>query len=453
MHLLAGKVGDIIRAQSYFPGTGIIIVAVSGGIDSMALLYLLATPSLGLRDRLVVAHFNHKLRGADSDIDAGYVGEVTGRLGIQFESDSGDTQQLAAETGEGVEAAARQLRHDFFARLANRLGAVVALAHHADDQIETFFLRLLRGAGSRGLAGMQPIAPSPSDSGVTLVRPLLGIHRDEIIEFARQKGIGFRKDATNTDTRFLRNRIRHELLPQLAGKFGASVSRQVLKAMQLAGDDADCIDDLAAAWLGDPPFDQLSTAVQRQVVQRQLFRLGVESSFDLVEALRLQGGRVIEVALGRRLQRNADGQVVLSSSEDEPEFSMSKCEVSLEGQAGEAEFGGLTIRWERLAGGLSKWHELGQAESREVFDAESLGQTITLRHWQPGDRFQPIGHAGTAKLQDLFVNRKIPKADRRSLVVAEATAGFLFWVQHLRIADPFKVTESTAGLLLFSWRG
>ena len=264
------------------------------------------------------------------------------------------------------------------------MGAVVALAHHADDQIETFFLRLLRGAGNRGLAGMQPIASSPTDSGVTLVRPLLGIRRDEIIEYVTQKGIGFREDASNTDTRFLRNRIRHELMPQLAGQFGASVRRQVLKAMQLCGDDTDCIDDLAAEWPGEPPFDQLSIAVQRQVVQRQLFALGVESSFDLVEALRLEAGRVIEVAPGRRLQRNAGGQVELAASAAVPEFSMAKCEVSLVGQSREAEFGGLKIGWERLAGGLAKWSELGQDESSEVFDAESLGQEITLRHWQPG---------------------------------------------------------------------
>jgi len=106
-----------------------------------------------------------------------------------------------------------------------------------------------------------------------------------------------------------------------------------------------------------------------------------------------------------------------------------------------------------LAGGLAKWSELGQDESSEVFDAESLGQEITLRHWQPGDRFQPIGQAGTAKLQDLFVNQKIPKVDRRKLVVAEAADGRLFWVQKLRIADACKVTDSTRELLLFSWRG
>ena len=451
MQTLAEKVGDIIRAQNLFPATGRIIVAVSGGIDSMALLHLLATPALGLRDRLFVAHFNHQLRGPESDADAAIVGQAAERLGLRFETGSGNARQLAAETGDGIEAAARQLRHDFFARLARRLSAVVALAHHADDQIETFFLRLLRGAGNRGLAGMQPSAPSPVDSGVTLVRPLLGIRRDEIVAYGEEQGIAHREDASNADTRFLRNRVRHELLPRLTERFGESVSRQIARAMQVAGDEADCIDDLAAEWPGKPPFENLPIAVQRQVVQRQLFTLGAEPSFDLVESLRLEAGRVIEVAPGRRLQRNADGQVQVAAPAAEPEFSLARREVSIAGQAGEAEFDGLKIRWERLPGGLAKWRELGQAERREVFDAEALGQAIALRHWRSGDRFQSIGQAGTTKLQDLFVNQKIPKVKRRQLVVAEAADGRLFWMQHFRIAEPFKVTESTTGLLLFSW--
>ncbi|SVC71650.1 uncharacterized protein METZ01_LOCUS324504, partial [marine metagenome] len=335
MHPLAEKVGDIIRAQNLFPETGGILVAVSGGIDSMALLHLLATPPLDLRERLVVAHFDHQLRGAESDADVAFVGQAAEQLGLPFESDRGDTRQLATEIGEGIEASARQLRHDFFAGLAKRLGAVVALAHHADDQVETFFLRLLRGAGNRGLAGMQPSAPSPVDTGVTLVRPLLSVRRDQIVGFVMREGIEFREDATNTDTRFLRNRIRHELLPQLAVKFGTSTSRQILKAMQLAGDSADCIDNLAANWPGEPPFENLPVAVQRQVVQRQLFTLGVEPTFDLVEVLRLEAGRIIEVAPGKRLQRNVDGQVEAAASAAESEFSLAKREVSLASQAGE----------------------------------------------------------------------------------------------------------------------
>ncbi|MDP6679840.1 MAG: tRNA lysidine(34) synthetase TilS [Verrucomicrobiota bacterium] len=449
MHPLAERVGDIIRVQHFFPGGGGIVVAVSGGIDSMVLLNLLATPALGLRDRLIVAHFDHQLRSTESEADAALVSQAAERLGLPFESGSDNTRQLAAETGVGIEAAARQLRHGFFARLAKRLDAVIALAHHAGDQVETFFLRLLRGAGDRGLSGMKAVARSPADPCVTLVRPLLGICRDEITAFAIGEGIAYREDATNTDTRFIRNRIRHELLPRLAEQFGASVSRQVLKAMQLAGDAADCIDHLAADWSGEPPFGQLPVAVQRQVVQQQLFALGDEPSFDLVETLRLEAGRVIEVAPGRRLQRNADGR--LEAAAAEPEFLLAECDVSLEGQADEIEFAGLKIRWERLAGGLAEWRDLAQAKNCEVFDSESLGRAITLRHWRPGDRYQPIGQVGTTKLQDLFVNQKIPKAKRRQLVVAEAADGRLLWVQQLRIADGGKVTQSTRELLLFNW--
>ena len=133
MHPLAERVGDMIRVQRFFPGRSGIIVAVSGGIDSMVLLHILATPALGLRDRLVVAHFNHQLRSTESDADAVLVSEAAERLGLPLESGSGDTRQLAAETGDGIEAAARQLRHRYFARLAKRLEAVIALAHHAGD--------------------------------------------------------------------------------------------------------------------------------------------------------------------------------------------------------------------------------------------------------------------------------------------------------------------------------
>ncbi|MED6315053.1 MAG: tRNA lysidine(34) synthetase TilS, partial [Verrucomicrobiota bacterium] len=157
----------------------------------MALLHLLAVPAIGLRERLVIAHYKHQLRGVESEDDAAFVAQIANRLGFPFESDAGDTRQFADETGAGIEAAARELRHSFFCRLANRLKAVVALAHHADDQVETFFLRLLRGAGDRGLAGMKPIAPSPTDPGVTLFRPLLGIRRDDIAAFVAEEGIEF----------------------------------------------------------------------------------------------------------------------------------------------------------------------------------------------------------------------------------------------------------------------
>ena len=451
MHPLAEKVSELARKTNLFPGTSQIVFAVSGGIDSMVLLDVLTQPGLSLRDRLVVAHFNHQLRGKESDADAEFVEKVASACGLPYELGSGDTRALADKSGEGLEAAARDLRHSFFARLAKRLGATaIAFAHHADDQVETFFLRLTRGAGSRGLAGMAMKSPSPLAPGVTLARPMLKIRRSEIETYASETGVEFREDKSNADTRFLRNKIRHNLLPFLIEQFGASLYRQMAKAMELAGDDADCIDALAAGWLGqaEGEFETLPVAVQRQVVQRQLFALEVEPSFDLVEALRSRLGQAVEVAPGKRLQRSESGAIGWAKSWVEPVFSVMCHDVELLDQAGEIEFGRQILSWERTLGGLAKWRELGQAEHREVFDAGALGQTITLRHWQPGDRFQPIGQAGSAKLQDLFVNQKVPREERHQRIVGEAADGRLFWVQGLRIAEPFKVTKTTRELFI-----
>ena len=451
MQPLAEKVSELVRTKNLFPGTYKIVVAVSGGIDSMVLLNVLAQPGLLLRDRLIIAHFNHQLRGEQSDADAAFVEQAASALGLPFELGCADTHVFANESGEGLEAAARELRHSFFTRLAKRLGATtVALAHQADDQVETFFLRLARGAGPRGLSGMAILSLSPVDPDITLVRPMIELWRSEVEAFAVDAGIEFREDESNADTRFFRNKIRHQLLPTLVGQLGASVPRQVAKAMKLAADDADCIDLLAERWLGqaDGEFETLPVAVQRQVVQRQLFALAVEPSFDLVEALRIRLGQAIEVALGKRLQRNESGIVDWAPSAVAPVFSIARREFELLCQAGEVEFGGLNFSWERTSGDLSKWQAFGHAENHEVFDANALGQAITLRHWQPGDRFQPIGQFGTAKLQDLFVNQKVPREERHQRIIGEAADGRLFWVEGLRIAEPFKVTEATQEIFI-----
>ena len=159
-------------------------------------------------------------------------------------------------------------------------------------------------------------------------------------------------------------------------------AQQVAKAMQLAGDDADCIDALAAQWLGraEGKFDALPVTVQRQVVQRQLFGLAVEPSFDLVEALRIRLGQAIEIAPGKRLQRTDSGVIDWAPTTVEQIFSVARSEVELLGQAGEAEFSGCSISWERISGGLAKWNELGQADNREVFDAAALGQAVSYTH-------------------------------------------------------------------------
>ena len=186
----------------------------------MVLLHVLTSLASRHRWKLTVAHFNHCLRGGSSDADERFVRATAEKLELPFASDSADVRQVAKEEALSIEMAARRCRHAFFAGVAKARGIKqIAMAHHADDQVELFFLRLLRGAGTQGLSGMKQDAAAPWNPGVRLIRPLLGHAREEIVSFAQEAGIRHREDASNQSSEFLRNRVRHELLPLLRQLF------------------------------------------------------------------------------------------------------------------------------------------------------------------------------------------------------------------------------------------
>jgi tRNA(Ile)-lysidine synthase len=211
-----------------------VLVAVSGGADSVALLRGLAEIQLAGPGRLVGAHFNHRLRGADSDADEQFVVELCRSLSQECEVGRADAS-LAAAGSDGLEAAARTARYCFLQAAAERLGArYVVTAHTADDQAETILHRVVRGTGLAGLAGMprfRPLGPA-----VTLLRPLLGLRRSDVAAYLAELGQPYREDATNADASFTRNRIRHELLPQLAKQYNPLVVEALLRLGRLAGE-------------------------------------------------------------------------------------------------------------------------------------------------------------------------------------------------------------------------
>ena len=399
--------------------------------------------------RLVVAHFNHQLRGRSSDADERLVRREALRVGLRCRVGRGDVRAVAKREGISIEMAARRLRHEFLARMARTVGArVIALAHHADDQVELFFLRLLRGAGSDGLAGMRWSNPSPVDARVKLVRPLLEVSKAALEEFARSEGIRWREDATNRSTDVLRNRVRHELLPLLTKNYQPALGKVVSRTMALLGAEAECVEDLTRVWRKQPgDFAALPEAVQRRVVLGQLLELGLPGEFEAVEWLRLHPGEVLTMA-GESIWRDAAGQVH-RRAERTVAFDESRTRVSLAGQRGRGSFGGIEFRWEiRVARGR---RPVPRAFG-ECFDAEAVGEEIVLRHWQAGDRFEPIGLGRPAKLQDLFTNAKASATDRRQRVVAALASGELWWVEGLRIGETCKVTSRTKRWLIWRWK-
>jgi tRNA(Ile)-lysidine synthase len=433
-----------------------ILVAVSGGADSMVLLHALHSLAQKHRWKISVAHFNHRLRGCASDADEKLVRQTAAKLRLKFFGGGADVKLFAGQTKISVEMAARKLRHEFLARIAREEKIPVgALAHHADDQVELFFLRLLRGTGGEGLAGMKARSPSPVDNKITLVRPLLEFSKAELLAFARENKIRFRDDATNFSNDFLRNRIRNELLPLLRQRYQPAVDRTVLRLMDLAGAEAEFVAGVAARIAThklkiQKPFDGLPLAIQRRILWRQLVGLGIRPEFELVEQLREAAGKSVSIAAGVLVQRDASGKIFRRQTEAVG-FNVAELELKLSGRAGRGMFTGQKFSWAVKKSGGSQGH-LPRRLGAEFFDADKIGGEITLRHWRAGDRFQPIGMKSAVKLQDLFVNAKIPSARRRELVLAATAAGEIFWVEGLRIGERFKLTPQTRRRLSWNWK-
>ena len=450
---LLKRVEDSIRERKLFRRGDRILVAVSGGVDSMVLLQVLARLARSHKWKLVVAHFNHQLRARASVADEQLVKKAAAQLGLAFEAGRGDVKALAKRKGISIEMAARELRHAFLAQAARRARCrTIALAHHADDQVELFFLRMLRGAGGEGLAGMKWKTVSPMDSKLVMVRPLLNLEKATLVAFAKHEGFSFREDASNRSADILRNRVRLELLPWLRKRFHPAVDQTVARLMEIVGAEAEVVAAIAESWLATQPrsvaFCDCPIGVQRRIIQLQLQRLGLGADFELIEALRLAPGKKNSVAAGLWLTVDETG-CVQKTAPVVQDFNVLTKTVPLGKGTGQVEFAAVEICWRFAEGEKFKQNRRVGAE---WFDAARVGRNIILRHWRPGDRFQPIGMKAAVKLQDWFTNQKIPAARRRELVVATTERGEIFWVEGLRIGEEFKVGAHTKELLNWRWQ-
>ena len=270
------------------PRTRRLLVGVSGGIDSTTLLHTLVRQ--GFR-RITVLHLNHGLRGAAGAADAAFVKKLASRLELPCIADCDDVAVLARERKLSIETAARQARYSFFARAARRTRCrTLLLAHHADDQAETFLFNLLRGGGS-GLGGMRPRTVREID-GVKLeiLRPWLGIWRSEIEDYATREKIQFREDASNASLHHTRNRLRSRVLPMLAKEFGRDIRQSLWRAAEVLGAQQEWLKkslSLDAVDLSVPALRELPEALQRHAIHEWLRRLNAPNiSFALIEEVR-----------------------------------------------------------------------------------------------------------------------------------------------------------------------
>ncbi len=452
MNPLAEQVGAFILAKKLLRPGQWVLVAVSGGVDSVVLLNVLYQLAPASRWKLIVGHFNHQLRGAASDADEKLVRKMARALGLPVVVGRADVRKFAQRNGLSIEMAARKLRHDFLAQAARKLKIpTIALAHHAGDQLELFFLRIFRGAGGDGLAGMRAIGASPSDPKIALVRPLLDQPKTALLDFARQNGIQFSEDASNACVDIQRNRIRHELIPLLRDHYQPALARAVSRLMDIIGAEAEFARTAAAAWLakggGREQFGDLAVAVQRSVLRAQLFEMKQPVDFDLIERLRKSPNQPFAISPGNSVARDNSGKIQRQRSAGGG-FDGGHLELRFTKTRGGGRFNNLRFSWE-----ISKKPGMRfvRRANVECLDADKVGPKIRLRYWMAGDRFQPSGLTAAAKLQDLFTNSKVPREERRRRVVAIASGGEIFWVQGLRIGERFKLGPETVRRLEWKW--
>ena len=292
------------------------LIGVSGGRDSVVLLHWLLAQ--GYR-KLIVCHFEHGLRGRVGKADARFVERLAARHELSFELGSANVATLAVRRSQSIETAARHERLAFFQKVARRRRCLtIFLAHHADDQVETFLLNLSRGAGGRGLGAMRP---SSNFGSIKIVRPLLGVWRSQIDAYARSYGIEFREDATNEKLEARRNRIRHRIVPWLEKEFGRNIRKTIWRTASLLAEEEDYLESQVPPGLTNETHlpvkkvGALPVALQRRTIHRWLAQEDiVDLAFNDIENVRrlLAGGTPAKINLPRdRHARRRAGKIFL----------------------------------------------------------------------------------------------------------------------------------------------
>lgn len=460
MDLLAAVRANLVRFAMVARGDGV-VVGVSGGPDSVALLDLL----FRLRDefdlKLTVAHLNHMLRGREAEEDAAFTARLAARYGLPFIGERADVRAYRAAHGGSLEEAARSVRYDFFARVAESTGAArVALGHNADDQAETVLFHLLRGTGPAGLKGIPPVRGM-------YIRPLITLRRRAIETYLAERGMEARLDRSNVEPGHTRNRIRLFLLPALEREYNPRIVEALGRLAEVCREEdgfleAQAQQALRDAQLGGEEEGVLRLQVQKLAamplaLQRRVIRLAwqrvaqSEHPLDFTDVERVTGllaepAGGIEAPLPRRVRvRKAHGVLVFAAQREESPAPAWERALRVPGVTRVPELG-LSIET-----GVEPWD--GQVDPRElppteaVLDASRVRFPLTVRTRRRGDRFVPFGGHGKMRLKRFLINAGIPRDVRDRLPLIVDASGEIIWVGGVRPSETVRVREDTREVL------
>jgi tRNA(Ile)-lysidine synthase len=457
------KVIDFVHNKSLLSAGDKLVLAVSGGADSVCLLHTLVRHQADLDIQLHVAHLNHQLRGTESDADASYVLGFAKELHIQATVECRDVAGYHGGKGGSLEEAAREIRYGFLAEVAAKVSASrVVVGHTRDDHIETILLHLLRGSGLAGLGGLRPrsvVSYGQQGASLEVIRPLLGITRQETLSYCRRHRLNARSDSSNESLSFLRNRVRLELLPVLRN-YNTNIDEALLRLADIAGEETQFMEqqasllwqDLARFEKGVIYLDMDKLSILPHALQRYIFRRAIqqirgdlrdiESGHieDMLKLLSKPAGKSLCLPDGLMLSTEY-GRLVLVQAQADICTLPAILDTSNINIPGMTDLPGWQIKADVITG--STGSDNGFSAS---FDLDKVGNKLVVRRRRQGDRFQPLGMNQTKKLQDFMVDVKIPRSwrDRVPLV---STDDQILWVVGWRIDDRVKVTGKTKKVL------
>ena len=452
MEAIVASVRQVLQEAGLEAGASV-VVAASGGVDSTVLLDILD----GLGYPLYVAHLDHALR-PNSAADSRFVAGEAKRRGLPCLIERRDVGAFARTEGLSLEEAGRRQRYAFLDQVADRVGTeFIILGHHADDQAETVILRLLRGSGATGLGGMEIAREG------RYLRPLLRVRRAEIEKYAHQRGLRYRKDPSNRDPRFLRNRVRGELMPLLKS-YNPNIAEVLNRTAALLKAEDDLLAELTQEALDTVVCERCNDkvaldstrllayhiAVQRRILRAALQGLAAaDGPFDFVRVEQVRGwigaGDKRLRVLGAGLWGQGCGTRYILRRGQRPPVA---CGFDIPGALVLREHGA-EIRVQIVSPKYFDKAQLGGAQV--ALDADHLGERVQVRSLRPGDRFQPLGMEGHKKLSDFLIDAKWPKISRDEVLVL--TRGEkIAWVAPLRSSHAFRIKSTTSRIALCTLR-
>ncbi len=468
MDRLEEKVLSTIKMQAMIPENSHVVVGLSGGMDSVCLLFVLLSLRSRLRIRVSAVHVNHGLRGEASDADQAFVEELCAKQAVWLKVYAGDVNKLAAESGRSLEEAGRDFRYQCFEQALSEMGADrIAVAHHREDLCETVLMNLCRGAGVRGLASI------PAVRG-TVIRPLIDVPRSWIETWMRERQQLFCEDLSNADTAYTRNRIRHEILPALENGVNDEAKRHIAETAKDAALIRSFIEsETLRAWpevaertqdrivLNVPGLFRLHEVLQAEIV-RQAMESMAGSARDLSRShiqavcglMNRQSGRHLDLPYGLEALRDHDDIVIRRRETDRCkndeagvrfEFT-APCEMLLSLLGVELPWAKGVYRLKTRVFQAAKMSQIPKNKYTKWFDYDRMSHRLTLRTRCSGD-YLGLSGGQQKKLRRVLMDAKVSREERERLLIV-ADGNHVVWIPALdRISDDLKVTQLTEHIL------